>query len=209
MKIELKRIHHSERMSEETAAFTANLYIDGKMAGIVSNSGTGGPTRVQSTSPEGRLLIQKAEKWCQALPPELYAEGGKMPIEIRMDLEGYIDKLLHHYLSEKDIKQYQQKVRKAMKEHIVISADPKSACRLMRLNMPIEALLTLPAGVSHLRKFIAEKALPKLSENEKIINSNIPEQILKEAGLQESQYNKPTQQDSQKQTAAKKKGKKI
>lgn len=159
-------------MSEETSAFTADLYIDGKMAGIASNSDTGRPTRVQATSRGGRLLIQKAEKWCQTLPPELYAEGGKKPVEIKMDLKGYVDTLFNDYLREKDIKQYQQKVRKAMKEHIVISADPKSACRLMRLNMPIEALLTLPADVSHLRKFIAEKALPKLGENEKIINSN-------------------------------------
>ncbi len=42
MKIELRRISHNARLSEETEAFAADLYIDGEKRGTVSNRGHGG-----------------------------------------------------------------------------------------------------------------------------------------------------------------------
>lgn len=42
MKIELKKIQHSEFQSEETNCFKADLYVDGKPFAIVSNDGIGG-----------------------------------------------------------------------------------------------------------------------------------------------------------------------
>ena len=42
MRIELKNVKHVESMSEETECFTANLYVDGKKIGAVSNRGHGG-----------------------------------------------------------------------------------------------------------------------------------------------------------------------
>lgn len=44
MKIELKKVHYSARMSEETNCFDAVLYIDGVSYGEVYNRGTGGST---------------------------------------------------------------------------------------------------------------------------------------------------------------------
>lgn len=43
MKIELGSYKHSPSLSEETRAFTANIYIDGKKVGTVKNQGHGGP----------------------------------------------------------------------------------------------------------------------------------------------------------------------
>ncbi len=42
MKIELRRISHNSRLSQETEAFAADLYIDGKKRGTVENDGHGG-----------------------------------------------------------------------------------------------------------------------------------------------------------------------
>ena len=42
MKIELKKIKHSEFQSQETNCFQADLYVDGKPFAIVSNDGIGG-----------------------------------------------------------------------------------------------------------------------------------------------------------------------
>ena len=47
MDIQLKSIKFSEHLSEETNAFTANLYVDGKKIGYCRNDGRGGNTLVQ------------------------------------------------------------------------------------------------------------------------------------------------------------------
>ena len=42
MNIELKRLKIAQSLSEETLAFTADIYLDGKKVGDVSNRGNGG-----------------------------------------------------------------------------------------------------------------------------------------------------------------------
>ncbi len=69
MKIELKEIHHSAQLSEETHAFTANLYINGTHAGYAKNNGHGGATYYQAKDEKGKVLIKEAEKYCAELPP--------------------------------------------------------------------------------------------------------------------------------------------
>lgn len=46
MKIELKRFSHAPRLSEETTAFTADVWVDGKKVGWAKNGGHGGNTMV-------------------------------------------------------------------------------------------------------------------------------------------------------------------
>lgn len=58
MKIELKNIHHSPQLSEETLAFTANLYINGTHVGYAKNHGRGGTTHYQAKDEKGKLLIR-------------------------------------------------------------------------------------------------------------------------------------------------------
>src|SRR6266403_3851269 len=41
-KIELKKVHVDTRMSEETNCYSAELHINGKKVGVVSNHGHGG-----------------------------------------------------------------------------------------------------------------------------------------------------------------------
>jgi hypothetical protein len=50
MKIELRNVQFAAFMSEETNAFTATIYVNGKKAGEASNQGHGGSTDVQPHS---------------------------------------------------------------------------------------------------------------------------------------------------------------
>ena len=42
MKVEIRNVKHHPDLSEETECFSADLHIDGKRIGSVSNRGTGG-----------------------------------------------------------------------------------------------------------------------------------------------------------------------
>lgn len=106
MKIELRSIHFSERLSEETNAFHANLYIDGVMVGTVKNDGHGGDTFVRPI-PDKSSLIQKARAFCLLLP--------ETP-----SLEEYADTLLVTWLKRKDVNKLLKKLEKLCVNHLVI-----------------------------------------------------------------------------------------
>jgi hypothetical protein len=50
LRIELKNVKLNRQLSEETPCFTATVYISGKQAGRVQNSGHGGQNRYQGFS---------------------------------------------------------------------------------------------------------------------------------------------------------------
>ena len=59
MKLELKNIYYSERMSEETPCYQAIVYIDGKKAISVDNHGQGGCDNHGAIHPFTRKDIDK------------------------------------------------------------------------------------------------------------------------------------------------------
>jgi hypothetical protein len=98
MKIELKKIKVAEHMSEETTAFTAELFADGKNIGYVKNDGRGGCTDYYSNpDANSRKKLQEAEAFCQTLPDIDYGS-----FKHKMNLENFIDELLEKHLKEKD-----------------------------------------------------------------------------------------------------------
>ena len=60
MKIELKKISFSERMSDETNCFIADLYINGKKVGECNNDGRGGCTNYGGNTKEGIYITTRA-----------------------------------------------------------------------------------------------------------------------------------------------------
>lgn len=73
MKITLKNVEYSERLSEETSAFSATVYVDGVAAFGVTNHGTGGddehfPLKGQ-TYQQMRAELAKVEAYAKTLPP--------------------------------------------------------------------------------------------------------------------------------------------
>jgi hypothetical protein len=108
MKIELRKISFNERMSEETNAFVADVYVDGKKVGYAKNDGRGGDTWVQPY-PESRELFKEVEKYCKSLPDETYEFGGKT-FKIKSNIEIVVDQLLTDWLNEKANKQFVKKM---------------------------------------------------------------------------------------------------
>ena len=106
MKIELKSIKFSEAMSEETNAFTANLYINGKNVGYCKNQGHGGCTDYNANEPEDWKTIKEAEAYCKALPKVKYSN-----MEFDQSLESVIDQLLEDWLKAKEVKKQERKMQ--------------------------------------------------------------------------------------------------
>lgn len=115
MKIELKKIRVVEAFSEETTAFSAELFINGKHVGYAKNDGHGGETEIQCYHPYNaieRKLVADAEAWCKAQPN--YNQDGFN--DIPMTLDFYIDLIIDAYLKEKDA----AKMKKAQLKEIQV-----------------------------------------------------------------------------------------
>jgi hypothetical protein len=108
MKIELKKISFSERMSQETNCFVADLYIDGKKVGQCNNDGHGGCTNYHGSTIADLDIIKKAEAYCKSLPKVKYGD-----MEWEQSLEGVIDDLLTEFLVAKEAKKREKMYLKA------------------------------------------------------------------------------------------------
>ena len=83
MHITLKNIKHSEAQSEDSECFSADIYIDGKYAGAVSNSGHGGANEYNPLE-----LEQKLNEFAKTLNP--YTFNGKTSLHTADTLIGYV-----------------------------------------------------------------------------------------------------------------------
>lgn len=203
MKIELKNIQHSPSLSEETEAFTASLYINDTLAGYAKNTGQGGSTDYYHSDEKGRDLIREAEVYCLGLPEKHFPAGRFMEaFSIPMNLEHFIEDLLDKYLQAKENKKFDARINKAMVNGIVYGL-PNDSASVVAFKMPLSQLLALPIGPDSIKKAIIKSVLPDLKPGEKILNTNIPEQILKDAGLKEGQYMAPQKTIAPKQNQRK------
>jgi hypothetical protein len=185
MQIELKRISVSMRLSEETVAFVADLYINRYKAGYASNHGRGDSTDYISYDAKGRTLIKAAEEYCQSLPPEVQSDvviDGK-PMVIAMTLEYFIDKLLSKHLDDKSLKAFNRKLDKQAETGIVYGIENKEFRTMKFLTRSIGDLLSTDQGRDLLEKTIVRKVLPEMEANPeyKILNRNIPQEIIDSA----------------------------
>ena len=101
MKIELKNISHSKALSEETNAFSATVFIDGKRAGAVSNNGHGGAHRYHPYELEKTL-----NDYAKTLPPivsDLKNNDGT-PFTYAASADTLIDEVFADALEAKDMK---------------------------------------------------------------------------------------------------------
>ncbi|WP_461789425.1 hypothetical protein [Pedobacter sp.] len=211
MKIELKNIKHSPSLSEETEAFTANIYIDDVLAGYASNRGHGGPTDYGHANEKGRELIKKAEEYCNGLPPTQYPATENMEaFSVDMNLENYIDELLGKHLDQKILQQFRNQIKRAMEKSIVVGV-PDQSFRQFSFKTPIAQILNHPRGHEVLASNIREGVIPKMKEGEMILNTNIPISVYAEAKIPENRYVEREQQEKQasRETKQKKTGKKL
>lgn len=100
--LELRKVDYSHALSQETPAYTAELYVNGKRAAYLRNTGHGAGTMITSRDTAGRRLIKQAEDAVATLPEEKSTIDGK-PFSWKRTLYDLVDSILYDHLAYKDI----------------------------------------------------------------------------------------------------------
>ena len=176
MKIELKKIAFYERMSEETNAFTADIYVNGVKTGYAKNDGQGGCTFIHAY--EGKsLLLHEAETYAEALPPIQVTFADKTH-SMKMNLEMLVDNLFEEYITTKERGKFLKKREKACLNSIVFGSPNGTSYRSFgwkQKGITIEQLKLTPNGVTAIKNAIAS-AKKECGEGEVILNTNLPKE---------------------------------
>jgi len=137
MKIELRRISYNARLSQETSAYTADVWINGVKRGSVQNSGTGGPDIIHPFS-----LQKEINDYAQTLPPiEFHGT------ELTMNAEMIFSDLLNRHLVGKNLQRKMKTktlftVADGKVWEVKGSTPPKDAVKVLNY-LPLEDAVTL------------------------------------------------------------------
>lgn len=112
MVVELRKIKHSASLSEETNAFTADLYFDGVKVGTARNHGTGGPNDIDFND---RASQERFSAFIAEQPPVPCEWGDKTPLKMSEDL--FIGELVAADLKIKDTIKRENKFQKLAAKH--------------------------------------------------------------------------------------------
>lgn len=170
MNIELRNIQVYARLSEETTAFTATIYIDGKKVGWAKNDGQGGCTNYGPYDHTKWDLLKKADEQCKQLPDWKLSKD----LKVKMDLEHYIDQLVCQFQDEKERARFEKKKQKEMLNS-VLWGDANSYRSVSWGKMTIALLLQMPKGRAAIKENI-QRLKNKYPEG-KLLNTNIPKEI--------------------------------
>jgi hypothetical protein len=100
MKIELKRFTTNARLSQETTAFAADVWVDGKKVGTAENTGHGGATIVRLD----KSVRDAVEAYGKTLVPAEY--------KFVSGAEWIVDQLVEAELAKKSDKAFAKKLAK-------------------------------------------------------------------------------------------------
>jgi len=167
MKIELGKFKHYSRMSEETIAFSADLYINDLKAGTCENTGKGGCTDIRPDK-DKRDLVQQAEKYFASLPNKEY-DFMNQHFSTPQTLESHVDDLVSDILETKEIQRLQKK-------NFVLKKEDQMYTVALPNKYTIEELLKVKQGREYIRKNIDTFT----KEGYKVINLNVPEEYTKD-----------------------------
>ncbi len=102
--LELRAIRHSPSLSQETSAFTADLYVDGKKFAHCSNDGNGGQTFIRATGgPTTHAHVAALEALVRDIGPKRTFKIGGQTHDIEPSLDGLVDDLLSRSLIGKEM----------------------------------------------------------------------------------------------------------
>jgi len=138
MKIELKRISYNKRLSHETPAFAADVWVDGVKRGTVENDGNGGSDRIFPYA-----LKAEIDAYAKTLPTvEAYGTT------LTMDAELIFGDLLDKHLLAKDLQRVLKKKTIFTKadghvyERKTLAAAPADAVKVLN-QLPFEQALEI------------------------------------------------------------------
>jgi hypothetical protein len=169
MKVTLKKIKVSESLSEETTAFTADVYIDGILVGHAKNDGQGGCTFIHSRGLEGRFKLDTADRYFASMPPQKHVLSNGETIELPVSVDSIVDDLIDKYQQEKYTKKVKARLRKDMLQGLAFGTE--EAYTLVRWGqLTIADLLKTPTG----RVTIYKKVVEMQDKGLKLLNTNLP-----------------------------------
>jgi hypothetical protein len=168
MKLELKNVKINEAFSEETLMFKADLFVNGKKVAYAENDGRGGCTYYNVYSVELRPILKEAEDYCKTLPSKFVTYGEKT-IEIKSDLEHWIDTIVYEISNKKEAEKFKKKLAKDMLKGICYGNDNGYKI-LSWKGYTLEQLLNRNEGRVHIRKQLQELE----NRGETILNTNLP-----------------------------------
>lgn len=172
MKIEVKNIKIAQHMSEETTAFTADVFVNGVKTAYAKNDGQGGSTFYHAYEGK-RELLEKAEAHAKTLPSTTHTFAGST-ITIDSDLEGMIDDAVDKKQREADTAKFNKKLEKEMLTGFVIGV-PNSGnayTRSFKGKPKLADLILITNGriaVQNLYNTIKKE----LKDGEQILNTNL------------------------------------
>jgi len=102
LKVELRRVSVSARLSEETTAFAADIWVNGKRVGYAKNDGRGGATSVSFSEPAMRHVV---DAFAKPLQPDGYRH-------LMDPCEWLVDDLLDKHVQKKSDDRFAKKLAK-------------------------------------------------------------------------------------------------
>jgi hypothetical protein len=161
MKIELKNIKINLTFSEETTMFMADVYVNGKKTAYANNDGRGGCTFYNSYhSPNNDEDLRQAEAYCLSLPKVRVEE---YDFEYDMNLEHFIDDLVHAELEKKEKKKFE----KQMVNSIMWGKPKGHSYSQVKFKVPLAEIPT-----TRLQE-VVDKYKKELKEGDVFLNTNL------------------------------------
>lgn len=149
MKIELRRFKDYPRLSDETVAFNADLYIDGKKRGGVENDGHGGANFFTDRAAE-----REVEAFAKTLPDDPSQYG-----PIAMNDDYLISKMIDELMAERDVVKLVKKMVKVAARvgasHILIASKPGLLQGYATSHPDLTSDKALEDGFASVRRFTA------------------------------------------------------
>jgi len=184
--VTLEAITIDNNYSQNALAFSAELHIDGiKVARVYNANRATNPypstTNILPTDQGGAALIDQAEAWCRRVPLGVVANP--------LTLCTYIRDLLHQHAVEV-IMPEQFLMFKDMADNIVSGVPGSSHYSLKKTELPIRELLKTPEGKASLMTVLANHVKSELSLEMRILNNNIPLDLLLGSGIRKEQLMK-------------------
>jgi hypothetical protein len=168
MKLQLKNVKINEAFSEETLMFKADLFVNGKKVAYAENDGRGGCTYYNVYSRELRPILEQAEAYCKTLPSKFHTYGEKT-IEIKSNLEHWIDDVVYEISNNKAIEKHKKKLAKDMLRGICYGSD--NGYKILHWKgFTLEQILNRNDG----RELVRRKIEELVNSGETILNTNLP-----------------------------------
>ena len=189
MDIQLKHLKFFRQLSRGTVCFEANVWVNGRKIGTAMNSGDGGASRFDLDYPPSdtiKELYRDAKDYCEQLPDRIIKVPAqfKVPgneIKAKMDFIEYIDMLVDEAWEKEEENRINRFVSKAQVGSILFGDVDGSIFEIklgtQKHRIKIEDLLNSDKGKEALKNKVSE-VKSKLKQGQKILNTNIPTDLL-------------------------------